>query len=70
MLKVGQVLYRRYEGLVLQEGGNPFQIDKLNDRVIVEYISEEDDYIRIDSDAFTIKPDYKGLSWKTFFSEV
>jgi len=67
MLKVGQVLYARYAGLIRREGGNPWSGQP--DRGYVDWIDEGCGYVSINRCTYTLTPDLKGLSYKTFFSE-
>lgn len=67
MLKVGQVLYKRYVGHVRRDGHFPWPFS-YDDRVQVEWVDEQ--YVIIHGATFRLEPDKGGFSWKTFFSEV
>jgi hypothetical protein len=65
MLKVGQVLYKRYEGLIKRDGGTGG--NWMPERVRIDHIANG--CLTIEGCLFTIEPDMFGRSYKTYFSE-
>lgn len=68
-LKVGDVLYPRYRGLIIRDGGDPRFYFYEQRVTVIRINSEYDNLWTSDLGHYSLKPDARGLSWKTFYTK-